>query len=116
MSRTILTTALLACLSGAACAADAAEHAAAPKAEHAAATAVNAIDPISGKAVDAKIKAVTVHVGDKEILIGVSSQADADQIAKADHKAQELYAKAAQEGKLVKNGKIVDAPKAPAAN
>ena len=114
MSRIALATALLACLGGAAFAADAGD-VPAPKAERAKAAAVNTIDPISGAAVDAAIKAVTVRHDGHEVVIGVSSAENAETIRKSDKTAKSLYAQAALAGKLVKDGKLIDAPKAEAA-
>ncbi len=105
MSRILLTTAILACLGGAAFSA---ETTTPPK--HAAPVAANKLDPISGVAIDAKVKTVTVMVDGKEVIIGFASKEDADTVAKLDKKGKALYAQAATEGKLVKEGKLVDAP------
>lgn len=77
---------------------------------------VNTVCPVTGKAVDDKVPAVSIITGaGKEkitTLVAVASKHAASVLEKADADTQALYVKAALAGKMVEKGKIVDVPTA----
>ena len=81
-----------------------------------AAKAVNTICPVTGKAIDATIPPVEVVTGkDKDrttTLIAVATKSAATKLKHADEAEKELYVKAAQSGRMVEKGKVVDVPAA----
>lgn len=80
-------------------------------AKEVAVTAVNHIDPLSGKEVDAKIGTLELTHEKKTVIVGFSSKESLDKATAADEKVKAMIADAAVGKKLIKDGALVDIPK-----
>jgi hypothetical protein len=118
MRHVLLATATcLSLISAPAITASAADEPAHPKAEAGkeaakAGKAVNKLDPLTGKEVDASVDTLELsytHKKEKKtVVVGFSSKDSFEEAKKADEKKQELIAQAAEKHKLIKEGKLVE--------
>ena len=76
-----------------------------------AAKAVNHIDPLSGKEVDAKVATLSLTLDKKSVIVGFSSKESLDKATASDEKTKAMIAEAAAGKKLIKEGALVDIPK-----